>query len=64
MNIAKLAAGIPVVIIGALLLLEGILAYAADTTIWLESTNQANLTIAVGLIALLLGGSLLEDSRK
>ncbi len=62
MNIAKLASGIPVVVLGALLLAEGSLVYAADMTIWLGNTNP-NLTLAVGLIALLLGGSLLEDSR-
>ncbi|MEE9236556.1 MAG: hypothetical protein V3U52_02035 [Thermoplasmata archaeon] len=63
MNIAKLASGIPVIVLGALLLVEGILVYAADTTIWLGDTNP-NLTIAVGLIALLLGGALIEDSRR
>lgn len=62
MNIGKLVSGIPVVVLGAFMLAEGLLVYTADMTLWLGNTNP-NLSIAVGLIALLLGGSLLEDSR-
>ncbi|MFQ5908827.1 MAG: hypothetical protein ACE5JE_08405 [Thermoplasmata archaeon] len=62
MKISRLVAGIPVVILGAFMLVEGILVYTADMTLWLGNTNP-NLSIAVGIIALLLGGSLLEEGR-
>ncbi len=63
MNIGKFVPGIIVVVLGALMLADGVLASVADGTIFFEGMNP-NFTMVVGIIALLLGGSLLEDGGK
>lgn len=62
MNVGRLISGIPVVALGALILVEGILVYTVETGFWLGNTNP-NLSIALGFIALLAGGSLVESGR-
>ncbi|MFQ5908901.1 MAG: hypothetical protein ACE5JE_08795 [Thermoplasmata archaeon] len=62
MKIANLVSGIPVVVLGALMLVEGILVYTSDAGFWLGNTSP-NLSLALGVIALLVGGTLMEEAR-
>ena len=55
--------GIIVVLLGAMLVADGVLASVSDGTIFFEGTNP-NFILVVGIIALFLGGALLSDGRK
>jgi len=63
MNIGTLAAGIIAVVLGAMMLLEGIVASVPGETIFFEGTNH-NFAFAVAILALILGTFLLDEGRK
>lgn len=63
MNIAKIASGLPVLILGALILADGVVSYVGGDPFWLGDTNP-NLSIAVGLISVILGGFLIGEGRS
>jgi hypothetical protein len=63
MDIGKLGSGIVVIVLGALMLVDGLLTGAGGTAIFFGSTNSAFVAV-VGIVALLLGGSLLAEGRK
>ncbi len=62
-DIGKLVKGVIVIVLGALMLAEGLVRYTADQTIFFEGTNPA-FVAAVGIIALIIGGSFAEESQK
>ncbi len=63
MNVGKLVSGIIVIVLGALMLAEGILVYVSDSSIFFEGTNPS-FAAAVGLVVMMVGGSLVEEGRR
>ncbi len=59
MNVGRVAAGIPIIALGAMIFIEGILVYIMDSGFWLGDTNP-NLSIALGIIALIAGSTIVD----
>ena len=65
MNIGNLVSGIIVIVLGALILADGILDVIPEVGMTLFFTGvNPYFKIAVGLIALILGGSLIDKNEK
>jgi len=63
MDVGRLVEGIIVIVLGALMLAEGVVGYVAGLSIFFAGTNPA-FVVAVGIIALVLGASLIEKGEK
>ena len=63
MDIGSLVEGIIVIVLGALMLAEGVVGYVTDLSLFFTGTNPA-FVAAVGLIAIILGASLIEKGEK
>lgn len=63
MDVGSLVTGIIVVVLGALMLVDGVLVNVPGSPIFFGNTNPA-FVLAVGVIALLMGGSLLQAGTK
>ncbi len=62
MDIRSLEAGIIAIVVGALMLAEGVLSSVAGISLFFEGTNPS-FAVAVGIIALLLGAHLVEKGE-
>ena len=63
MKIAEFVEGIIVVVLGALMLADGVAGLVMDTSFIFEGVNPL-FEIVVGLISIILGDLLQRDSRK
>lgn len=63
MDIVKQVEGVIVIVLGALMLAEGVVSYVADLSIFFAGTNSTFVG-AVGIIAVIIGGSFLEESKR
>jgi hypothetical protein len=62
-SIGRLVEGIIVIVLGALMLAEGVVSYIAGVPPFFAGTNPA-FVVAVGIIALIVGSSLIEKVEK
>ena len=62
-SIGRLVEGIIVIVLGALMLAEGVVSYIAGVSPFFAGTNPA-FVVAVGIIALIVGASLVEKTEK
>ena len=62
-SIGQLVEGIIVIVLGALMLAEGVVRYVAGVSPFFAGTNPA-FVVEVGIIALILGSSLIEKVEK
>ncbi|MFQ6010969.1 MAG: hypothetical protein ACE5KG_02230 [Nitrososphaerales archaeon] len=63
MDIRSLAGGIMTVVIGALMLADGVIGAVSGFSIFYEGTNPL-FSISVGIIALIVGGTLIEKGEN
>ncbi len=63
MDIVKQVEGVIVIVLGALMLAEGVVRYTADLSIFFAGTNSTFVG-AVGIITVIIGGSFLEESKR
>jgi len=63
MNVGRFAAGLIVIVLGALMIAEGVLGWVTGTSLFYEGVNHS-FEFVVGFIAIVLGASLLDEGKK
>jgi len=63
MNVGRFAAGLIVIVLGALMLAEGVLGWITGTSLFYEGINHS-FEFVVGFIAIVLAAPLLEEGKK